>query len=190
MSRPPVPLRLLFPAVALLATPTAIAATLLVAAGMLDSLVAALTTLAVALATTVIVRPFLADLIAIRNAAEEIEHRGEAVTPHLVYNVSTPAELYEAAPRLHKSWMDARAELEDEVAANATVPDRLPDPLILLDPGRQVVRGNRAAHQVEPGDTHAREHHHHQNRLHGGRKILNQAHDTPPLSPVTVAPQT
>jgi two-component system phosphate regulon sensor histidine kinase PhoR len=145
MSRPPVPLGLLFPAVALLATPTAIAATLLVAAGMLDSLVAALTTLAVALAITVIVRPFLADLIAIRNAAEEIEHRGQAVKPRLAYNVSTPAELYEAVTRLHKSWLDARSELEDAVAANAMVLDRLPDPLLLLDPRRQVVRGNREA---------------------------------------------
>ncbi|MGB8273975.1 MAG: ATP-binding protein [Alphaproteobacteria bacterium] len=145
MSRPPVPFSIVFPAVAILATPTAIALALLVAAGVLDGVLAALVTFGVAFAIAAIVRPFFGDLIAIRNAAEEIEHRGQATKPRLVYHLSAPAELYESVARLQKSWLAARAELEAAVAANAVILDRLPDPLLLLDPKRQVVRGNREA---------------------------------------------
>lgn len=147
MPRPPVPMRLLLPAAAALAAPVAMVLAILVAAGKLDGALAVSAGLVIAVAIALLVRPFLSDILAVRSFVEELAHRDNPQPPALVF-MSGPADVYSAIARLHRSWMAARKSLNSAVAANKTILDRLPDPLILLDEKRQVVRGNLAARQL------------------------------------------
>src|SRR5204862_297971 len=54
-------------------------------------------------------------------------------------------ELGEAIAEAGRAWSERRRELEAVVTANETIFASLPDPLIMLDDQRRVVRANRAA---------------------------------------------
>lgn len=147
MARPPVPMRLFIPFVAAFAGPAAVVLALLVAAGRLEGWLAVIAGTAVALVVALLARVHLADLLAVRSYAEELAHRDDARPPRFAFK-SVPAEVQSAVARLHRSWTEARQTLRSAVAANQTILDQLPDPLILLNGERNVVRGNLAAHQL------------------------------------------
>jgi two-component system phosphate regulon sensor histidine kinase PhoR len=147
MVRPPVPMRLLVPVVAALAAPVAVVFVVLVAAGKLGGGLAVVAWAAAVAALALLARFYLADILALRSYAEELLHRDDVAPPRLTFG-SAPAEVFAALTRLHRTWTDARRTLRSGVAANQTILDRLPDPLILFDRDRQVVRGNRAAHEL------------------------------------------
>lgn len=147
MSRPPVPMRLLIPAVVVLAAPIVLALGVLVSAGELDGGLATLAGVGVAAALALLIRSHLRDILLVRNFAEELLHRDDATPPPSVFG-SASAEILSAIMRLHRTWMERRDTLESAVAANETILDRLPDPLLLLDRERQVVGGNLAAREL------------------------------------------
>lgn len=147
MSRPPVPLSVLLPAVAVLWAPAGLVLAVLVAADLLSGPIAAAAALFVAVAIGLIVRPYLADVLALRQFTEEAAHRDEAVPPHFVFN-TVPAEVAALISRIQRGWIVKRERLKSEAAASNTVLDRLPDPLILLNRSRSVVWANLAARSL------------------------------------------
>ena len=147
MSRPPVPLHMLIPTVAVLWAPAGLVFAVLVAADLLAGPVAAAAALFTAAVIAFVVRPFLADLLALRHFTEETGYRDDAVAPHFVYR-SVPAETAALLSRIQQGWITSREHLKSEAAASNTVLDRLPDPLILLNRNRGVVWANLAARNL------------------------------------------
>lgn len=147
MSRPPVPFHVLIPPAAALWAPVALVLGILVAADKLSGPAAAIAAAVLAVAIALILRPYLADILALRTFTEEIGRRDEVATPRFVFR-SYPAELAAMIARLHRHWIASREKLKSAAAASTTVLDQLPDPLLLLDPNRKVVRGNLAAREL------------------------------------------
>jgi two-component system phosphate regulon sensor histidine kinase PhoR len=59
--------------------------------------------------------------------------------------------------RHHRNWIKRRESLKEATAASNTVLDRLPDPLLLLDSSRMIVRGNDAARELFGPNIHGRD---------------------------------
>ena len=147
MPRPSVPFQTIFFAVAALWAPTALALGILVAWGLLSIGIGVFIAAALAAALAFIVRPYLADTLALRVYIEELTKRDDAPPPHFTFR-TTPAETAGLIGRLHRSWLKIRENLEQASAASNTVLDRLPDPLLLLDRNRNIVFGNIAAREL------------------------------------------
>jgi len=147
MSRPPVPFRMLFSVAAAVWAPMAFALGILTALDLLSGGVAVLVALVLAPVLAFLVRPYLADLVALRAYVEELGIRDTAATPRFTFR-TVPAEVHAMIDRLHRAWLKRRGDLEQGMAASATVLDRLPDPLLLLDKDRKIVRGNIAAREL------------------------------------------
>lgn len=147
MSRAPVPFHVMFPATAALWAPGALVLAVLVAWGFVPGGMALLLAVFLALAIAFVVRPYLADVLALRGYVEELAKRDEVAAPHFTFR-TTPAETAGLIGRLHRSWLKIRENLEQASAASNTVLDRLPDPLLLIDRNRNIVFGNIAAREV------------------------------------------
>jgi len=147
MSRPPVPFHMLVTVVAAVWAPMALALGILVAGGLLSGGVAALVAAVLAFVLAFLVKPYLADLLALRAYVEELANRDEATPPPFTFR-TVAAEICAMVGRLHRSWVKGRESLEQATAASTTVLDRLPDPLLLLDRNRKIVRGNIAAREL------------------------------------------
>ncbi len=146
MSRFPVPFHMIFSAVAAVWAPAALALGILVAWGFLSGGIAVLIAAALAAALAFIVRPYLADMLALRTYVEELAKRDDPAPPHFTFR-TTPAETAGLIGRLHRTWLKIRDNLEQASAASNTVLNRLPDPLLLLDRNRNIVFGNIAARE-------------------------------------------
>jgi two-component system phosphate regulon sensor histidine kinase PhoR len=70
---------------------------------------------------------------------------GVVVPPPSSGAAGATAELHRAAAEAGRHWSARRRELEAVVAANEAVIASLPDPLIMLDRARRIVRANQAA---------------------------------------------
>ncbi len=147
MSRAPVPFHIMFSAAAALWAPGALVLAVLVAWGFVPGGIALLLAALLALAIAFVVRPYLADVLALRGYVEELAKRDEVAPPHFTFR-TTPAETAGLIGRLHRSWLMIRENLEQASAASNTVLDRLPDPLLLIDRNRNIVFGNIAAREI------------------------------------------
>ena len=140
-----VPLRRLCGAVAVLIAPVAVIMIALVSLADLPPAVAVLATALVALALAAIVHRHLAGLAAVGRQIEDLaEDRVPAPAPPL----GTAAELSRALAALNRRWAARKADLESAIAINAATVDAMPDPIILLDRERRVVRTNVAAREL------------------------------------------
>ena len=156
MPRPSVPFSLLFPAVAALWAPVGLVLAVLVATAQVSFQAAVVAGAVIAIAIALIVRPYLADILALRNYTEAVAHRDDAPAPRFVFR-TIPAEIAALITRLHRAWMAKRNRLASEAEANLTVLDRLPDPLILFDRSRRIVWGNLAARTLLGGGVAGRD---------------------------------
>jgi len=156
MSRPSVPFRLLFPAIAALWAPVGLVLAVLAATEQLSVPIAIAAGAFAAIAIAFIVRPYLADILTLRNYTEAVAHRDDAPAPRFVFR-TVPAEIAALISRLHRAWMAKRNRLTSEAEANMTVLDRLPDPLILFDRHRRIVWGNLAARDLLGGGVAGRD---------------------------------
>lgn len=147
MSRPPVPFSMIFSAVAALWAPIAFALAVLVSAGWLSRDLGAATAVILAVALAFIVRPYLADLLALRAYVEDVGRRDDAPAPQFTFR-TIPAEVSAMIGRLQRIWLAERDHLKEVASATAAVLDSLPDPLLLLDSARQVIRANHAARDL------------------------------------------
>lgn len=147
MTRPKVPFALLSSVVTVLMAPVVILLLLFVSLGALESGPAWFAAIVLALALGGIVRPHLADLLALRDYGGEVSWRGHQDPPALTFP-SAAVGLEAAIARLDRMWNSDHKELTESVKVLKTILDRLPDPLFMLTAERQILRSNRAAHSL------------------------------------------
>lgn len=134
----------------LLAAPTALALAVLYSGGGVSLGEAALALLGVIIVLVVLVRPLLEGLISLRAAVEIMTSRSDAAP--IVRSVNPlVTDLWLAIMRLVRGWRQQLAQSHLELVAAQAVLTALPDPLILLDERRRVVRANAAAEEMFGG---------------------------------------
>ena len=148
--REPLPSRRLPIAVAALVAPTALVLAAAVVAGWIRVEAALLVGLVSLFAAALLARAHLRHLARVADYLRALAaDDGSAVikappAPRSAAAVLAP-ELGEAIAEAGRAWSERRRELEAVVTANETIFASLPDPLIMLDDERRVVRANRAA---------------------------------------------
>jgi two-component system phosphate regulon sensor histidine kinase PhoR len=133
---------------AVVAAPVAAAFAALAAAGYLAPWPAAIAAAATIVAIALMVVTHLRRLAKISDYLGRLTRGSEsavAVPPPSGGAAGTTAELHRAAADAGRHWSARRRELEAVVAANEAVIASLPDPLIMLDRARRIVRANQAA---------------------------------------------
>ncbi|MBV9551509.1 MAG: PAS domain-containing protein, partial [Alphaproteobacteria bacterium] len=139
------------PLVALaLALPTVAVLAVLVAARRLDPVAALCGAVAVLVALAVGMIPFVTSLTAVQDAMAALGADGDigaevAIQRRLRRTVPAVTALWQAALRLARGWRERAARAEAALAAAEAVFAAIPDPEILLDAQRRVLRANRAA---------------------------------------------
>ena len=139
------PLRRLVVSVALMAGVVLLTFAVLIFAGHVDVWAAAGACLVIVALHALLLRAFLDGLTRIRTGVEEILVEPERAVP--VVRSSSPAvnDLWLAIMRLTRAWRQRIRGLEIELAGSNAVLAALPDPLILINERREVVRQNAAA---------------------------------------------
>ncbi len=142
-----VPLRRVLPATAALVTPAAAVLVILVAIRAINPLTAVAALGGVAVLTLMLVRAYVADLVAILNYVRELTRTDEARAP-VGFRSDMAEELASAISQCKRAWQARHETMNAEIGRSETLIDSLPDPLIMLDEGRRVVRANISASRV------------------------------------------
>ena len=139
------PLRRLVVSVALMAVVVLLTFAVLIFAGNVSVWPAAVACLVIVLLHALLLRAFLDGLARIRTGVEGILVDPERAVP--VVRSSSPAvnDLWLAIMRLTRAWRQRIRGLEIELTGSNAVIAALPDPLILINERREVVRQNAAA---------------------------------------------
>ena len=139
------PLRRFVVSIALMAGVVFLTFAVLVITGTVEAWPAAIACLAIVALHALLLRAFLDGLARIRTGVEEILVEPERAVP--VVRSSSPAvnDLWLAIMRLTRAWRQRIRGLEIELAGSNAVLAALPDPLILINERREVVRQNAAA---------------------------------------------
>jgi two-component system phosphate regulon sensor histidine kinase PhoR len=135
-------------AVAIVAAPVAVALLVLAAAGYLEPLPAIAAGAATIALIALVVISHLRRMAAISDYLGRLTRSTEGavtVPPPSGGAGGATADLHHAAAEAGRHWSARRRELEAVVAANEAVIASLPDPLIMLDRARRIVRANQAA---------------------------------------------
>ncbi|KIL98184.1 Phosphate regulon sensor protein PhoR (SphS) [Paramagnetospirillum magnetotacticum MS-1] len=127
-----------------LSSPTAIMLVVLAGAGRLDIWPAIGTWVMVTSLLLPLVRSHLGELSGLANWVRTLAHGGDIATAPGKDGMAL-AEIAAAVAALRRLWQHRSAELAETARWNASLLENLPDPLLLLDSGRRVVRANRAA---------------------------------------------
>jgi len=150
MHRPRVPISLFSLVIAIVMAPMMLCLLVFVAIGWLPSGMAWLSGGILVLVISIILRPHLSDLLALREYGSDVARHVERDPPALTFPFLT-VELEVVISRLNLMWRKDHKALSDSLSTLDTVLDRLPDPLFMLNRDRSVVRSNIAAHNVLPG---------------------------------------
>ena len=121
---------------------------MLAAAGYVAALPAVVAAAAAIAVTALVVVSHLRRLAAISDYLGRLTRSTEGavtVPPPSGGAAGATADLHRAAAEAGRHWSARRRELEAVVAANEAVIASLPDPLIMLDRARRIVRANQAA---------------------------------------------
>ncbi|MGE0724699.1 MAG: sensor histidine kinase [Alphaproteobacteria bacterium] len=105
---------------------------------------AAIAIAAVLVATGIVVWPYVLGVDRLRAAVDRLERTGGAPAPDTGPSDSL-RQLWTMVLRLHQEKEQRRREAEQRLAAEAVILAALPDPLLLLDARRVVLRANQAA---------------------------------------------
>ena len=130
-----------------LSSPSGLALALLGATGHLSPFSAVATWAGVTVSLTVLVRSHLLGLDAMARWIRSLAQGGDAGTPPGREDIAL-AETVAAVSSLRRTWQQKSLELSESARWNESLLDNLPDPLLLLDPGRRVVRANQAAKRL------------------------------------------
>ncbi|OAN48071.1 two-component sensor histidine kinase [Paramagnetospirillum marisnigri] len=128
----------------LLSAPTGVVFMILAATGRLGAAMAFGGWAVVSFALAVIVRNHLADLDDLAAWIRSLSLGGEAGPPPGRDNAAL-AETVASVGGLRRAWQQKSTELAESARRNESLLDNLPDPLLLLDTSRRVVRANLAA---------------------------------------------
>ncbi len=127
-----------------LSSPTAIMLVVLAGAGRLDVWPAVGTWVMVTSLLLPLVRSHLGELSGLANWVRTLAHGGDIATAPGKDGMVL-AEIAASVAALRRLWQQRSAELAETARWNASLLENLPDPLLLLDSARRVVRANRAA---------------------------------------------
>ncbi len=127
-----------------LSSPTAIMLVVLAGAGRLDVWPALGTWVMVTSLLLPLVRSHLGELSGLANWIRTLAHGGDIATAPGKDGMVL-AEIAASVAALRRLWQQRSAELAETARWNASLLETLPDPLLLLDSARRVVRANRAA---------------------------------------------
>jgi two-component system phosphate regulon sensor histidine kinase PhoR len=140
-----VPLSRLCGAVALLAAPMVAVLAGLVLLGHLAWIAALAGSIVLIVWLGFVVARHLQGLAAVGRQIEDLaEDRPPAAPPP----VGTAAELSSALAALNRKWADRNDDLKAAIAVNEAMVDAIPDPILLLDHQRRIVRTNAAARDL------------------------------------------
>ncbi len=138
--------RRLLPAVAVMSTPTVAVFVVLLAAGEVAFWPAALGMAATALLTALLLRPYVADLAQLTRYARDLTRGDESSAPRLHTEIGS--DMLAALGQLRRAWRSHGEDMATLLAFHETLFDNLPEPLLLLDGQRRIVRANRAAREI------------------------------------------
>ncbi|ARJ66740.1 two-component sensor histidine kinase [Magnetospirillum sp. ME-1] len=127
-----------------LSSPTAIMLVVLAGAGRLDVWPALGTWVVVTSLLLPLVRSHLGELSGLANWVRSLAHGGDIASAPAKDGVAL-AEIAASVAALRRLWQQRSNELAETARWNASLLENLPDPLLLLDSARRVVRANRAA---------------------------------------------
>jgi two-component system, OmpR family, phosphate regulon sensor histidine kinase PhoR len=127
-----------------LSSPTAIMLVVLAGAGRLDVWPALGTWVMVTSLLLPLVRSHLGELAGLANWVRTLAHGGDIASAPAKDGMAL-AEIAASVAALRRLWQQRSAELAETARWNASLLENLPDPLLLLDSTRRVVRANRAA---------------------------------------------
>jgi len=147
-------------AVALLTAPAALVLAGLAGIGALAPIWAVAGTLAVALAVLLILYPHFAHVEALRRYIEALRVAGTSdilPKPPAGRSPVLAPELDETVVETARERQRRRRELEAAIAGNEMILSNLPDPLIMLDRTRRIVRANPAAEALFSGNLTGRD---------------------------------
>ena len=134
-----------------LSAPGGVVLAALFALGLLDGMVAIAAAAAMLPASAVLAIPLV---LSLTGAHQAIEGLGPQAAPgYRSRRLSLAARtIWPAVLRLRRSWREHAASAEHRLAAAEAVIAAVPDPLILIDRQRRIIRGNRAAAEfIGPG---------------------------------------
>jgi two-component system phosphate regulon sensor histidine kinase PhoR len=143
-----------------LVLPSVVVLGVLIAAGQVPPLSALLAVVLIFALLALFVAPLASSLAAVQGAIETIgpgtEPGGEvAATRRLGRLVGTAEGIWQAAARLAREWRERCTKAEARLGAAEAVFAAIPDPQILLDRQRRVVRANPAAAEFVGGAAEA-----------------------------------
>ena len=87
-------------------------------------------------------------LQSLATVSRQIEELAEDRTPSAPPPLGTAAELSSALAALNRKWADRNDDLKAAIAVNEAMVDAIPDPILLLDNQRRIVRTNAAARDL------------------------------------------
>ncbi|MCC7273552.1 MAG: PAS domain-containing protein [Alphaproteobacteria bacterium] len=126
------------------ASPALAVIVVLMLAGAIEDVTAAVALVAVVVATAFLVWPYVMGVDGLRAAVARLEREGDAPPPDTGPSESL-RHVWDAVRRMHGEREVRRAEVEAQLHAEEAILAALPDPLLLLDSRRRIVRANAAA---------------------------------------------
>ena len=144
MDRRRVPARRLIAAVAGLTMPAAAVLAALVATSGLGAAEAVLAFVVLAAVTALLIRSHLGDLAEVSHWMRALADKAD-VPPPAFERKRLVDDLIRAIGQLRRAWQQQQTDLAAAARWHESLFDGLPDPMVLLDPDRRVVRHNRAA---------------------------------------------
>lgn len=135
---------------ATVASPGLLVLLLLLVLGVIAPGVAALALAVVLLATAVLVWPYVLGVDSLQVAVDRLERHGDSPGPDTGPSESL-RRVWDAVRRMHHEKEQGRRAVEQRLQAEEAILTALPDPLLLIDPARRVVRANAAAAELFGG---------------------------------------
>ncbi|MGE0718302.1 MAG: sensor histidine kinase [Alphaproteobacteria bacterium] len=128
----------------------------LMLSGAIDDVTAAAALMAVLAATALLVWPYVMAVDGLRAAVVQLEREGDAPAPDTGPSDSLK-QIWDAVRSMHGEREVRRAEVEERLRAEEAILAALPDPLLLLDRRRVVLRANAAAADLLGGPPQGRD---------------------------------
>jgi two-component system, OmpR family, phosphate regulon sensor histidine kinase PhoR len=147
MARPELSLRRVASALTIVAALPLVVLAALVVTGALGAWPAILAAAVIVVGLAFILRAYLSDVASAGAYVDALARGEDADFPALDHPGQVP-ELAVAITHLKNSWEKRRKSLEAVVSTHETVLDSLPDPLLRLDAGRNVIAVNTAAKRL------------------------------------------
>jgi len=146
-TEPQIPLSKLIKAVGLISAAPAVVILVYALSGRMTFEHAILGIIAIVLATTFFIHPYISNIIALTDYVRKLAEDKKADEPDLSF-LNNLEELSGAVAQLNKSWENRKNQLEAAVTENKIVIEVLPDALFILDKDQRIIRTNGMARHI------------------------------------------